>query len=343
VVQAVAGTEGVKTAMSIKDTGNRKKIAGVGSALVDLLAKEDDAFIDALGGAKGGMKLVDSEFIEDAIKRMKQEPAMVSGGSACNTVAGVGMLGGKAMFVGMLGQDSLGEIFKHDLVKSNVEPVLFFSSSPTGKVLSVITPDAQRTMFTCLGASTELPASIMEKKIFEDCAIVVVEGYLLFNPDLITATLKAARDAGALVSLDLASFDVVEKSKALLEEIITDYVDILIANEDEARAYTGFTNEEKALQGLAENVKIAALKLGERGSMIASGNKIVRVAPMTGRPIVDTTGAGDLWAAGFLFGLVSGFPLEKCGNLASACGYEVCQIVGAKIPHDGWERIRSLI
>ncbi|MFZ5563593.1 MAG: adenosine kinase [Thermodesulfobacteriota bacterium] len=323
--------------------GNKKRITGVGSALVDLLAREEDAFLEMLGGAKGGMTLVESEFIERAIERASQKPSIVSGGSACNTVAGIGMLGGEARFIGVLGQDSFGELFHYDLKQSNVEPVLARSASPTGKVLSVITPDAQRTMFTCLGASTELDPAAMTRQTFERCAIVVVEGYLLFNPALMLATVRAAKEAGALVSLDLASFDVVHQSRSLLKTIVTDYVDILIANEDEARAYTGQTDPLTALEGLSENVTIAALKVGALGSYLSRSGEVVRVQPQTGCTAVDTTGAGDLWAAGFLYGLVNGYSLDRCGALGSACGYEVCQVIGAKIPNAGWERIRTLL
>lgn len=323
--------------------GNKKRITGVGSALVDLLAREDDTFVKLLGGVKGGMTLVESEFIERAIERASQKPSIVSGGSACNTIAGVGMLGGEARFIGVLGQDSFGELFHFDLKKSNVEPVLAQSKNPTGKVLSVITPDAQRTMFTCLGASTELDPAGMTRRTFEGCAIVVVEGYLLFNPALMLATVRAAKEAGALVSLDLASFDVVHQSRALLETIVADYVDILIANEDEARAYTGQTDPLAALAGLSENVTIAALKVGALGSYLSHAGEVTRVQPQTGCTAVDTTGAGDLWAAGFLYGLVNGYSLDRCGALGSACGYEVCQVIGAKIPNAGWERIRTLL
>ena len=146
-----------------------------------------------------------------------------------------------------------------------------------------------------------------------------------------------------MVSLDLASYTVVEQSHGLLEKLVDNYVDILIANEDEARAYTGETDEETALERLAEQTDTAVLKLGARGSIIARGGEIVRVAPAGSEGVIDTTGAGDLWAAGFLYGLVHDLPLEQCGKLASACGYEVCRVVGAVIPEDGWQRIKALL
>ena len=165
----------------------------------------------------------------------------------------------------------------------------------------------------------------------------------MFNPELILKVLKTAKSVGAWVSLDLASFNVVKESHAQLQHIIADYVDILIANEDEAMAYTGHIDEALAIQAMAANVQIAVLKVGERGSLIARGGKILAIRPKTGAPIIDTTGAGDLWAAGFLYGLVNGYTLEKCGELGSACGYEVCRVVGTNIPDAGWKRIKKLI
>jgi sugar/nucleoside kinase (ribokinase family) len=177
---------------------------------------------------------------------------------------------------------------------------------------------------------------------FADAAIVHVEGYLLFNRDLMMAALRAAKNAGALISLDLASFNVVESARDVLDDLIADFVDILIANEDEAHAYTGFSDEDQSLERLSKHVDIAALKLGPRGSRVAYRNQKTIIAPMGSGQALDTTGAGDLWASGFLYGLVHGYSMENSGRLASACGYEVCQVMGASIPEDGWERIRKL-
>jgi len=320
---------------------NRKLVVGVGSALVDILAREDDDFLQKTGAIKGGMKYVDKEFIELTMSQTSKKPTMVPGGSSCNTVIGIGKLGGHARFVGKRGKGKLGGFFETNLRKNNVDPVLFKSSSFTGRVLSIITHDAQRSMFTFLGASSETHPEEITKKCFENAAIVHIEGYLLFNEDLILAALTAAKEAGALVSLDLASFTVVEESKVLLKKIVKDFVDILLANEDEALAFTGYSDEIKAANSLSEYTQIAALKVGERGSYIALGDKIIKIEPMVPDTAVDTTGAGDLWASGFLFGLVNGYSLEQCGNLGSACGYEVCQVVGANIPEQGWQRIKK--
>ncbi len=330
--------------MGATENRSRKSlVTAVGSALVDLLAREDDAFLEKVNAAKGGMKLVDETFITTVVSKLTGRTIMVPGGSACNTVVGIGQLGGAARFVGKRGEDALGDLLEQELTKSGVQTHLFRSSSPTGRVLSIITPDAQRSMFTFLGAASELNPEEITGECLEGTAVVHVEGYLLFNAELITKVMATAHDAGAMVSLDLASYTVVEQSHGLLEMLVDRYVDVLIANEDEARAYTGETDEKTALERLAKLSDTAVLKLGARGSIIARGGEIVRVAPAGSEGVIDTTGAGDLWAAGFLYGLVHNLPLEQCGKLASACGYEVCRVVGAVIPEEGWQRIKALL
>nr|WP_155314309.1 adenosine kinase [Desulfosarcina ovata] len=318
-----------------------RRIVGLGSALVDVLVNESDDFIRKIGVEKGGMTLVDLPTLEKVMADASTEPSIVPGGSACNTAVGVGCLGGQARFVGKRGSDDTGQFFHQGLVERGVDPLLMTSELPTGRVLSIITPDAQRTMLTYLGASADTQPEEITPDCFADSALVHMEGYLLFNPDLMTASLKAAKDAGALISLDLASFTVVEQSKALLDDIIERYVDVLIANEDEALAYTGIKDENEALAQLARHVDVAVLKVGARGSYIQHDGRAYRIPAQGSGAAVDTTGAGDLWASGFLYGLVNGFGHEHSGRLASACGFEVCQVVGADIPADAWTRIRK--
>jgi sugar/nucleoside kinase (ribokinase family) len=298
---------------------DKKLIVGVGSALIDILAYEDEDFVEKTGAAKGGMTYVEKEFIEQTLAMLSEQPITVPGGSACNTVVGVGRLGGMARFIGKCGKGKLGTFFKNDLKRQNVEPALLRSNSPTGRVLSIVTPDAQRSMFTCLGASAEMLPQDISENSFENAAIVHIEGYLLFNSQLILKVLKTAKASEALISLDLPSYNVVKESHELLRHIVETFVDILMANEDEAQAYTGQADE------------------------IAHNNEILPIRPQGSGHVIDSTGAGDLWAAGFLFGLVNGYRLEKCGALGSACGYEVCQVMGANIPETGWERIKKLL
>jgi sugar/nucleoside kinase (ribokinase family) len=334
---SASGDKGV----GLKQQHPKRRIVGFGSALVDILVHESDDFVKRIGLKKGGMTLVDMPTLQSILNRLSVQPTVVPGGSACNTAVGVGRLGGQARFLGKRGNDDTGQFFHDALVERGVEPFLMTSDQPTGRVLSIITPDAQRSMLTCLGASSETQPQEITPECFADSAVVHLEGYLLFNPELMQAALTAAERAQALISLDLASFTVVEQSRALLGPIIEPYVDILMANEDEALAYTGFKDEAQALAQLARHVDIAVLKLGARGSLIQRGDRVCRIPAQGPGTAVDTTGAGDLWAAGFLYGLVNGYSLESSGRLASACGYEVCQVVGADIPAEGWHRIKN--
>jgi len=320
-----------------------RRITGIGNTLVDILINESDQFLIKLGKEKGGMTLVEYKDIEEILSESKSTPAIVPGGAACNTIVGIGNLGGEARFIGSRGNDANGNLFEKELIDCSVEPLIFTSNLPTGNSLSVITPDAQRSMFTFLGASTELDPKSITPEMFKDTAISMIEGYLLFNTDLMMASLKAAKAAGTLIALDLASFEVVNASKDILNDIVKEYVDILIANEDEAKAYTGHEDEQKAIEKLSQHVTYAVLKVGKRGSYVSHNNQITRINPLSGNEPVDTTGAGDLWAAGFLFGIANDFSIEKSGQIASACGYEVCQVVGTQLSEAAWARIKKQI
>ncbi len=317
-------------------------VSAVGSGLVDFLVFSDDSLIVDIGVEKGGMTLVERNVVDNVLKRVKEKNlTVVPGGAACNTVVGIGQLGGSAKFIGKIGLDSKGNFFKNALIEHNVEPCLFYSELATGRVVSIVTPDAQRTMLTYLGASSEISPKEITPEHFENSRIVHIEGYLLFNQELVVKILESVKSSGALISLDLSSFTVVSEYLEILNDLIPKYVDILIGNEDEAKVYTGHDNEKQILKSMAKNADIAALKLGERGSLISYYGSVYNIKPFPVENTVDTTGAGDLWAAGFLFGIINKFPPEKCGRLASICGGEVCSVVGASIPNHGWCRIKN--
>ena len=323
---------------------NNTKVTGIGSALVDLLINENDTFLKKIGKEKGGMTLVENgQEIEDILNKTDNNPQIVPGGAACNTIVGIAKLGGDAQFIGMRGRDDYGDRYETQLKENNVIPEFFLSDLPTGKVLSIITEDAQRSMITFLGASSGLDPEKINSDMFKNTKIAIIEGYLLFNRDLMMASLKAAKQSRAVITLDLASFEVVEASKDILDDIIKEYVDILIANEDEAEAFTGLKDEMQSLKKMAQNVDYAVLKLGRKGSLIAHKGQIIKIDPVKGANAIDTTGAGDLWAAGFLFGIAHGYSLEKSGKIASACGFEVVQVIGAQIPALGWNRIKQVM
>ena len=320
----------------------RRRVVGVGSVLVDILVPATDGFVGRSGVPKGGMVYFDADTIQQVLQRAdSSQVRVVPGGAACNTIIGVASLGGSTRFLGKRGQDEFGQRFEKDLSRRRVDPHLIQVPTPTGRVLSLITPDSQRTMLTYLGASAEMTALEIQDDFFDDAAVAVIEGYLVYNRELFLHALQKAQTAGARILLDLASFTVVEENKAFLAAVVEEYVDIVVANEDEAAIFTGTPSETEALKALAELAEVAVVKLGARGSLIAAEGHVHFVAPYGAGDIIDTTGAGDLWAAGFLYGLTAGMPLEQCGRLASVCGYEVCRVMGACIPDTTWQRIRE--
>ena len=331
------------TLFPIKTENDMPYFIGVGSALMDILLFESDQFLKDHSIAKGGMQLVGSTRAQELLAASGNSPKLVPGGSACNTTIGLGQLGSKAAFIGTRGDDEMGEQLESAIAANNVIPLLNTISTPTGRVLSVVTPDAERSMQTYLGASAEMAPSLFTPDIFKLATMVHVEGYLLFNELLIRAVLEAAKAAGVPVSLDLASYTVVDANPALVKSLVCDYVSVLLANEDEARSYTGTSDEAAALKILAGDAECAVLKVGKRGSYVHVNGETTAIKPCGDGGVIDTTGAGDLWASGFLFGLINGRPIEECGRIASLCGYEVCRVKGAHIPQEKWARIKDSV
>jgi sugar/nucleoside kinase (ribokinase family) len=316
-------------------------IVGVGAALMDLLVEENDGFLGKLGAEKGGMTLVEAPLIKSALEGVSGGVKSSPGGSASNTIVGVGSLGGRARMIGRVGRDELGDHFREGLRRAGVEErVRVADDAETGRVLSVVTPDAQRTMFTFLGASSALAPTDIADADISDSALVHLEGYLLFNRPVVERVLDLARAHKARVALDLGSFQVVEAMREYLNELFAKgRVDIVLANEDEARAFTGL-GESESLEHFAQLVDTAVVKRGKHGAFIGRGKDRVEVDAHLVKAI-DTTGAGDLWASGFLYGLNHGLSLENSANLASKVGSEVVQVLGAVIPPEGWTRVKD--
>ncbi len=317
------------------------KILGIGNALVDVLNKLDsDEILKELGLPKGSMQLVDAEkskHIQQKTAHMDKE--MASGGSAANTINGLANLGVETAFVGTVGDDETGRFFSDDLKNSGVTPLLNVSKTPSGIANAMISKDGERTFGTYLGASIELAPENIEKSLFEGYDVVHVEGYLVQNHDLLEKILKSAKEAGSEVSLDLASYNVVEDNLEFLKEMVEKYVDIVFANEEEAKAFTGKEPEE-ALEDLARLVKIAVVKVGSKGSLIKENDHITRVGAEK-VDVVDTTGAGDIFAAGFLYGYVNHLPFEEAGRIGTMLAAKVITDYGAKLTDEDWKKIKE--
>ncbi len=320
------------------------KIIGIGSALTDLLIKlENDALLDELNLPKGSMTLVDAQ-IKDLIanKTSHLEKELVSGGSAANTIHGLAKLGMQTAFWGKVGKDKTGDFFYTDLEKSSILPLLIRSETNSGIASTLISLDGERTFGTYLGASVELSGDELDIKNLEGFDVLHIEGYIVYNHALLESILRKAKQAGLMVSLDLASYNVVEDNLDFLKNMLERYVDIVFANEEEARAFTGKSKPEEALSILAENTDLAVVKIGKNGSLVKFENTSYKI-PSVPTTAIDTTGAGDLYAAGFLFGFVNNMGIMNAGYLGSMMASKVIEVYGAKIPETSIEFIKKEI
>ncbi len=319
------------------------KILGMGNALVDIMTQmEDDRILEKFNLPKGSMTLVDRElsnYIHVETSGMSKTKA--SGGSAANTIHGLAHLGAEVAFIGKIGHDDMGKFFKRDMKVNGVSPILYTSTTDTGRAVALISLDTERTFATYLGAAVELSEEDISSDIFVGFDFFYVEGYLISNLRLINKSLRLAASNGLKTCLDLASFNIVEQYKDALKEEIKSNVDIVFANEEEAKSFTGLEPEE-AIKVLAGMCQIAVVKTGAKGSLIAKGDTIISV-PARKVKSVDTTGAGDLYASGFLYGLAEDLPLETCGKIGTLLASSVIEVLGAKMKESTWENLRREI
>jgi sugar/nucleoside kinase (ribokinase family) len=319
------------------------KILGMGNALVDIMTElKNDSILQRFKFPKGSMTLIDHEMsgylYNETIGLNKYK---TSGGSAANTIHGLSHLGVQTSFIGKIGNDELGKFFKKDMKINGINPILFNSITETGRVLAMVSPDSERTMATYLGAAVELDPQDLSSDIFKGNDFFYIEGYLVQNKELIEKAVRLAKHNENKTCLDLASYNIVLENIAFLKEILKDYIDIVFANEEEAKALTGKAPDQ-ALEELSEMCKIAVVKLGAKGSIIKVGaEKIV----IPGRIVncIDTTGAGDLYAAGFLYGIGKGYSFKIAGEIGSILAGKVIEEIGAKMEESTWETLRREI
>lgn len=318
-------------------------LIAVGSGLLDLLAHVPESFLDRVPGRKGGMELVDYPRLREILDALPGPPTSRAGGSAANTAAAAARLGLPCGFITMIGADPEGDAYRDGMMEAGVDARAFKrtdTGTPTGCCLSLITPDSQRTMRTFLGASSELRPEHVSARDFAGFDLAHLEGYLSFDRELMLHVLTQARQAGCRISLDLSAPEVVAASIDVLPALLERYVDIVFANEDEGAEFCGSSDEETALDALSDCCEIAALKLGARGALVRHDGETVQM-PAVRVNAVDSTGAGDYWAAGFLYGLLSGWELERAGVLGARLGAEVVQVTGAFLPEKTWTELRQ--
>ncbi|MCB1514966.1 MAG: adenosine kinase [Hyphomicrobiaceae bacterium] len=312
----------------------RHDVVGIGNAIVDILGRCDDAFLAEHGAPKGHMRLVDDATISTLYGAMG--PAVeISGGSAANTLVGIASLGGRAAFIGKVADDEFGRIFAHDIeaaaVAFSTPPVA--GKAPTSRSLILVTPDGERTMNTFLGISTDLDGGEIDAAVIRSSAIVYLEGYLFDRDDAKAAfreAVRIAKSAGRRVALSLSDSFCVDRHRAEFIDLIRNGVDILFANESEIISLYETADFEIAAANAARDTSLAALTRSAKGSVILSEGRRLEIPVEAVEKVVDSTGAGDLYAAGFLYGLSAGLGLETAGKLGSLAAAEVITHMGAR-------------
>jgi sugar/nucleoside kinase (ribokinase family) len=309
-------------------------VVGIGSAIVDIIARCEDEFITRQGLQKGIMRLVDAAEADRLYGEMG--PGVeISGGTVPNTCAGLASFGGKAAFIGRIAKDQLGAVFAHDIravgVAFETEPVS--GGAPTARCLILVTPDGERTMNTFLGAATELNCNDLKPELIQASKILYLEGYSYDGQKAKEAFHEAAsiaRAAGTTVALSLSDPFCVDRHRASFLEFIRHGVDLVFANENEALSLYETQDFDAACERLAGDCKLAAVTRSAKGSLVISGGQRVHVEAEPVAKVVDTTGAGDLYAAGFLFGHARGLDLATCGKLGSLAAAEIISHIGPR-------------
>lgn len=315
------------------------KVLGIGNALIDIMiALPDDSLLEQLGLPRGSMTLVDKVRSSEIFTATKPyQKVITTGGSAANTIHVLSGLGQSCGYAGKIGKDELGSLFASEFTSKGIQVHLPVSESDTGRVMAMVSPDSERTMATYLGAAAELTPSDFPAGVFSGYRLVYVEGYLVQDHKLIETIVKTASSLGKIVALDLSSYNIVEQNLSFLTGIIRDYVQIVFANEEEAFAFTG-ENPSSAVRTMAALCDLAIVKTGKYGSLAGTKEETIRIQPVPA-DAVDTTGAGDSYAAGFLFGYLKGLPLSKCGDIASLVSSRMVEIMGAKLSESQWTEI----
>ena len=309
-------------------------VVGVGNAIVDIIARCDEKTLTDLDLPKGHMQLISSEDADRLYDAMG--PAVeISGGSAANTCAGIGAFGGKTGFIGVVNEDQFGKVFAHDLNAIGVKFDTAFTTgdTPTARCLVFVTPDGERTMNTYLGSCVELGPEDLNEDLIQQAKVTYLEGYLFDPPRAKEAFFKAseiAEKAGQRVALSLSDGFCVDRHRDDFLKFIKKHVDILFANEDEIKALYQTDDFASAADQIRHDVELAALTQGAKGSMILHGNATMAAPSIPVDAVVDTTGAGDLYAAGFLYGFTQGKVLDICGSLGAVAASEIISHIGAR-------------
>jgi sugar/nucleoside kinase (ribokinase family) len=317
----------------------------MGNALTDVLAMlSSDKLLEEANLPKGSMTLINEEKLQQINRYFSSmDVHLALGGSAGNTIRGLACLGTQTGFIGKVGDDEYGRFYRKNLQERGTEAYLLTSQTlPSGVASTFISTDGERTFGTYLGAAAAMNAEELNAAMFKDYTYFYVEGYIVQDHNLMLRAIELAKEAGLQVCIDLASYNIVDAEREFFSLLINKYVDIVFANEEEARAFTG-KEPEPALDELGRKCSVVVIKMGAKGSLIRKGTEMVHLAVAKPVKAVDTTGAGDYYAAGFLYGLTCGYQLERCGKIGALLAERIIQVVGAELPDTAWEEIKTEI
>lgn len=325
-----------------KGEANHYKVLGVGAPCIDILINVENEIIEAVG-AKGGSVPVDTHYIQDILGRLHDKnKILATGGSCSNTIKGLASFGHVCGFYGKRGEDEYGEKYIENILKLGIVPLVdIVEDSHTQICLCLISPDGDRTMRCLPGAASEMKAHEVSPEIFKDVTLVHMEGYNLYmkDPSFAQTVMQMAKEQGAMISLDLSSFELVSLFKTKILELLNNYVDIVFANADEVKALTGL-NPFEGCMALKELCPVAVVMAGKEGCIVGSGSTII-TSPGRKVDVVDTTGAGDLFVSGFLHGMLKNLPLEACAIYGNMTGAAVVGVYGAEISSSKWNEIKK--
>lgn len=322
-----------------------KSVIGMGNALTDILINlKTDEVLERFSLPRGSMNLVDSDRQRRIGEYVAGMPRTLSlGGSASNTIQAMARMGVRTGYVGKVGRDTTGDFFEQALVNLGIEPHILRGNERSGRCVSLVSADGERTMCTFLGAALEMRDDELNESLFDGYDCLYIEGYLVQDHELIGRAVRLAKACGLTVALDLASFNIVDENLGFLNELTDGYVDVLFANEQEAFSFTGERNPLEALDKISRKCPLAVVKVGTQGAYIKHRGKVDHVGIMAEAKRVDTTGAGDFYAAGFLVGLTRGLSMVQCGTIGAIAAGRVIEVTGTTLADETWTEIDRLI
>lgn len=315
------------------------EILGIGNPTMDQIIPVSDDFLATLPGKKGGMVVVDFEAFQRIIKNANTPSTLIAGGSGANTIKGLAEFGEKCALVGMIGNDSHAKFYLQRLASLGITPLCIECPIPTSEAACLVTPDGDRTCRTYLGSSNEMKEEYILPEYFEGVKLVHIEGYSLMSGAMTEKAMGMAKEAGAKISFDLGSFEIATRYKERIIHLVSLYVDILFGNENEARALTQLPPDAGC--DILKNIcEVAVIMNGTNGCWVGTGNQKEHYQAIKVN-VIDSTGAGDLFASGFLHGYINGKTIAECAHYGTLAGATVVQTLGAEIPPEGWQQIKA--